>query len=562
LAVGSAYPLGRGTYDCDAADFDGDGDVDFAFLSPDGSNRVEIILLRNLVESGVRTFNPEVVGEAPLPGCIFLADFDDDGDVDLLLTARRQTFGELRENLGDGRFGEPRRFELGVHADHFATADLDGDSRTELLVGGWETGGAGRWRVFGHSDDDAPELRASYDLRSPPAFLHAADVDGDEDVDVVVGTLESVAVQVFDNTGDGRFVLPRHFEVSEPPQRIASADLDVDGRIDLVTIDGEHQQSMTVLVGATAPASVDCDASGVPDECEIAAAPALDCDDDGVLDLCWTEPDVDEDGVPDRCEAPVFVFTVAGPERLAAAPGERISVWYECVVVPSLVNDTGVQGWSIGVAADGPLEIVEVTTAGTVATGERHTRSGVAELASDGDRRGAACWVLWFGVSGSGANSPIPAREPALALRFRVEATAPAPEGEVAGAIELVDGLIGSGQPIANLVSWRGTTVTPTLGRLEVVVTSGPVSFQRGDANADGQLDISDGVAIFSALFLGGPPPSCLRAADVDDSGELQVTDVIALFRFLFLGQGTVAPGCIDDATPDALSCVAHEPCE
>jgi len=366
-------------------------------------------------------------------------------------------------------------------------------------------------------------------------------------------------VQVYRNVGDGRFALPRHFEVSEPPQRVATADLDDDGRLDLVTIDGAREQSMTVLLATEAPASVDCDASGVPDECEIAAAPALDCDDDGVLDACRTEPDVDEDGVPDRCEAPVFLYTVAGPGRLVAAPGERVGAWYECVIVPSSINGSGIQGWTIGIAAEEPLEIVDVTTAGTAATDAHRVGFEVTELASDDGRRGAVSAVVWFGFSGE--NSPIPAREPALALRLFVETTGPDSEDERAAAIFFTDGLRGSGQPVVNAITWRGEVKEPNLGRLEVVTTSAPVPFLRGDANDDGQLDISDGVAIFTALFLGGPRLSCPRAADVDDNGQIQITDVIALYRFLFLGQGAIEPGCREDATPDALSCVAFDAC-
>jgi len=41
--------------------------------------------------------------------------------------------------------------------------------------------------------------------------------------------------------------------------------------------------------------------------------------------------------------------------------------------------------------------------------------------------------------------------------------------------------------------------------------------FVRGDANADGEVNLSDSVATLQYLFLGGGAPSCLEAADADD---------------------------------------------
>lgn len=64
----------------------------------------------------------------------------------------------------------------------------------------------------------------------------------------------------------------------------------------------------------------------------------------------------------------------------------------------------------------------------------------------------------------------------------------------------------------------------------------GLASFIRADANADGEVDLSDSVAILSLLFLGGTNVPCLEAADVSDDGVLDLTDAIRLLSFLFLG--------------------------
>jgi hypothetical protein len=61
--------------------------------------------------------------------------------------------------------------------------------------------------------------------------------------------------------------------------------------------------------------------------------------------------------------------------------------------------------------------------------------------------------------------------------------------------------------------------------------------FIRGEVNADGQIDLSDGVVILSYLFLPGSDiPICLDAADATDDAQIDVSDGIRIFGFLFIG--------------------------
>lgn len=83
--------------------------------------------------------------------------------------------------------------------------------------------------------------------------------------------------------------------------------------------------------------------------------------------------------------------------------------------------------------------------------------------------------------------------------------------------------------------------------------------FLRGDSNADGKVNISDGVFTLRFLFQAGEAPPCLDAADSNDDGRLNLTDGIYLLRFLFQegppipAPGTRTPG--PDETEDDLGC-------
>ncbi|MCZ6795961.1 MAG: hypothetical protein O7J95_20325 [Planctomycetota bacterium] len=88
--------------------------------------------------------------------------------------------------------------------------------------------------------------------------------------------------------------------------------------------------------------------------------------------------------------------------------------------------------------------------------------------------------------------------------------------------------------------------------------------FRRGDANADGGVDLSDGVTIFSFLFLGAEIPVCLDAADTNDDGRVDISDGIFDLSFLFLGdRPPLPPGptrCGPDPTEDGIADCRYPP--
>jgi hypothetical protein len=118
--------------------------------------------------------------------------------------------------------------------------------------------------------------------------------------------------------------------------------------------------------------------------------------------------------------------------------------------------------------------------------------------------------------------------------------------------------------------AWEGAEVQiRNLGRegrhARVGILIGPFDpFRRGDANGDGEIDISDALAILFHLFLANPPLACMDAADANDSGTLDISDAVFLLSCLFLGD--TAPNepigsCGGDPTPDELTCASFEAC-
>ncbi|MFN0057803.1 MAG: di-heme oxidoredictase family protein [Planctomycetota bacterium] len=89
--------------------------------------------------------------------------------------------------------------------------------------------------------------------------------------------------------------------------------------------------------------------------------------------------------------------------------------------------------------------------------------------------------------------------------------------------------------------------------------------FIRGDANADGIVDISDPVKTLQHLFLGGPS-DCRDAMDTNDDGVLNLADPIYEFAYLFTSGLTPPapfPWCDADPTDtDPLDCQSNVTCD
>jgi hypothetical protein len=65
---------------------------------------------------------------------------------------------------------------------------------------------------------------------------------------------------------------------------------------------------------------------------------------------------------------------------------------------------------------------------------------------------------------------------------------------------------------------------------------------KRGDANADGTLDLGDAIYILNYLFKAGPDPCPMEAGDANGDGMVDLGDAIYVLNYLF--KGGPAPSC------------------
>ena len=87
------------------------------------------------------------------------------------------------------------------------------------------------------------------------------------------------------------------------------------------------------------------------------------------------------------------------------------------------------------------------------------------------------------------------------------------------------------------------------------------ISFQRGDANGDTQLDLSDAISILVFLFIGESELSCQAAADATADSKLDLSDAFAILGYLFQGSGPL-PAPFSECGPAPAPNGEELPCE
>jgi len=216
----------------------------------------------------------------------------------------------------------------------------------------------------------------------------------------------------------------------------------------------------------------------------------------------------------------------------------------------------GIRGWSFGVAHD--PDVLEVAAAR--AAGELQSVLGADPYVSTRKRSNGVTQAVILSTTDL-TELPSDLTELRTAgVTYRLTASHDVAGETITTLIHFSDAV--GDPPVEVLVNrgvegFRPCSVQALTVEINVVGESVP-RFLRGDANMDGQRDISDPVHVLRYLFGSVPGLRCMDAADANDDGVLNVADAIALLAHLFGNAGPLpepmnAPGT--DPTPDPLDC-------
>lgn len=252
-----------------------------------------------------------------------------------------------------------------------------------------------------------------------------------------------------------------------------------------------------------------------------------------------------------QAQDPTFNLTLDAPGSLTGAAGDPIQVEATGQLTTEGLSDTddGAQGWSVSIAVSGGV-LVDATTAGTdaaVADEGGFSFTEVIDPANNGGQEGAVSAV----VLGLQKLVTLPPIGTADVIKLTVETTVPEPGEDDSGDpvcepvevnVAYVDGLVGSGEPVDNKITYGGLTELPTLGEATTVICpriEKPLTFVTTVIDPESEVDeeageiliptaggdvvpVSAGIVLSSQLAVGDE--ICDNGED-DDGDELVDAD-------------------------------------
>jgi hypothetical protein len=217
--------------DADATDIDGDGDIDIILAM----EYVENIILINdgsgkLVDESKKRL-PRIRHDSE---DIAIADFDADGDKDIIFVSEDDQINEYYENVGNAFFMNiDGKFPIHGTSNAIESADFDNDGFIDLFIGN-----AGQNFLLintgkGEFNDETKDRLPGNSYTTQDIDLGDIDNDGDLDIIEANETYNRILI----NNGLGVFTdssIERLPKVEDQTREVDLADIDNDGDLDIV----------------------------------------------------------------------------------------------------------------------------------------------------------------------------------------------------------------------------------------------------------------------------------------------------------------------------------------
>lgn len=218
-----------------AADIDDDGDLDVLSAS---DMDARIAWYENL--DGLGTFGAQSRISSTTAGAssVYAADLDGDGDLDILATGYTDDSVVWFENIDGvgGEFSTPINISFSVNAARWAVAaDLDGDDDLDVVVAAYLDGEVIWFENMGAGNFNSTANKITVSARGP-WMVHTADIDGDGDLDVLTASRLDDTIAWYANNGAGSFSEGVAISIgANGAMDVFAADLDGDDDLDVLS---------------------------------------------------------------------------------------------------------------------------------------------------------------------------------------------------------------------------------------------------------------------------------------------------------------------------------------
>ena len=462
------------------ADFDDDGSVDLALLG----FGVGIAYGKSggLFRAGQATDGRQAA--------VVSADFDGSGEPDF--AALVETPRAVRITFNDGAtLAHQVDVPLQRPGDLLVTGDFDGDESPDL-VAVYSTPPSATMVFLMNDSAGNLSIAGTSGGRSLLGDLGAADLDGDGDSDLAAVSGSSPEGLVVFEVENGAVIRDEFHRIDTSPAALALADWDGDGDVDIVIGSGS-QSSAILFVNAG-------DATFEPSETISTGSPTT----------ALAVGDADNDGDPDLANITRFTDELI----VVFNPRGRNSTPFAVGLFDALGNDI----WDVALAdLDSDLRVdFVITSQRGVGVVMNHTPARLSEprVVADVVQNGARTALVDFDRDG---DVDIAFAGDGLAV---LKNETPAPQTDCNGnaildVCEDPDGVADSDE-----------NGVPD-------ICEGP-RFHRGDSNVDGVLDVSDAIHLIGVMITGVGRERCREASDANDNGLIDVADAMLILHVLF----------------------------
>ncbi|MBE9146926.1 beta strand repeat-containing protein, partial [Planktothrix mougeotii] len=198
-------------------------------------------IVGNMIPATIIQENTNVSLTGVYAGSVTTADFDKDGDTDILLTGfdgSKNPISQIYTNNGSGGFSQNTNVSLtGVVKGSVTTADFDNDGDTDILLTGLD-GSSLISKIYNNNGSGGFSQNTNVSLTGVAASsVTTADFDKDGDTDILLTGFDgsSIISQIYNNNGSGGF--SQNTNVSLPGVyygSVTTADFDNDGNTDIL----------------------------------------------------------------------------------------------------------------------------------------------------------------------------------------------------------------------------------------------------------------------------------------------------------------------------------------